>query len=352
MGVISLFFYMRKIAKYVLIGIPCVLLAFYLFNFEEINYGGRQLKGQLKIIFNTTPVEELLASEAVPDSVKHKIRLIEDIKKFTVDSLGLNPSGSYQKFYDQKGEPILWVITASPPYSLDEKKWKFPVVGEFSYKGHFERDIAEKEARELKEEGYDVRVGEVSAWSTLGYLNDPILSSMVSREEGDLAALIIHELTHGTLFVKNDIEFNENLADFIGDEGAQFYLKTTFGDSSEVYLKYLESRKFGKLFSEHITQGSRLLDSLYQTFSPEMASIYKDSLKYDLIDSIMLSAENLLPEQSFYRYRGRGSVNNAFFTAYKTYQGKQDFFKEEMESKFNNNFRSYLAYLKTKYSSL
>lgn len=311
----------------------------------------RQAKGQLKIILNTTPIEEVLADPNFPDSLKTKIELIQEIKKFTVDSLGLKPSSSYTDYYEQNGKPILWVITACPPYKLENKKWKFPIAGEFGYKGHFEQEITQKEVEELKQEGLDVRVSEVSAWSTLGYLSDPILSSMLYRDEGSLAALIIHELTHGTLFVKNNLEFNENLADFVGDQGALLFLESKYGKGAKEIENYKLSKKFYEDYSKHIASGTRKLDSLFQTFSPQMASIKKDSLKYDLIDEIMLSADSLSVNHK-YKYQGRGTINNAYFTAYRTYQGKQSEFEDALKSKFNNNFKEYLAHLKNKFESL
>ncbi len=342
---------MKKILKtggFIILG---GVTLFYIFNYQSVNYGIRQAKGQLRIVFNTRPVKEILANPAFPDSLRHKIELIEEIKKFTVDSLGLLPSKSYTSYYDQQGEPILWVITASPPYSLEAIAWKFPILGEFSYKGHFEKERAAEEASALRKEGFDVRVGEVSAWSTLGYLKDPILSSMLDRKEGQLAALIIHELTHGTLFVKNNLEFNENLADFIGDHGARLFLKTHFGEGSVQARMYEEELGFQQRYSELMRKSADRLDSLFQTFSPEMASNKKDSLKYDLIDSIMQQAESLDSTGEF-KYRGRGSVNNAYFTAFKTYQSRQSYFEKELNTKYQGNFKRYMRFLKQEYSSL
>ena len=329
--------------------ILAIAIFYAIYNYE-INYGLRQLKGQIKIVTNTIPVNQVLENPNFPDSLKYRIELIEEIKKFTVDSLGLNPSSSYQTYYDQKGKPILWVISACPPYSLENKKWKFPIAGEFSYKGHFEKNIALTELEVLKNKGLDVRLTPISAWSTLGYLSDPILSSMLERNPGSLAALIIHELTHGTMFVKNDLEFNENLADFIGNHGALLFLETKYGKNSKEYKDYLVFKSFNDAFSQHISKGIVKLDSLFQTFSVEMSSIKKDSFKYDLIDKIMISSESI--PGNLHKYKGRGNVNNAFFTAYRTYQGKQNEFDTILRRDFNNNFKAYLAHLKETKESL
>lgn len=350
----------KKIIKYCSLTLLLGLLIFILFNWQSAVYGYRQAKGQFKIIWNTVPIDEVLADKNYPDSLKKQIRLIQEIKQFAVDSLGLNPSKNYTTFYDQKGKPILWVNTASEKFELKAKKWNFPIVGEFSYKGHFEKDIADAELNQLKAEGYDTQQNEVSAWSTLGYLKDPILSSMLNRSPGRLAALIIHETTHGTLFVKNSLEFNENLADFIGDYGAIRFLKYKYGKNSKELERYQFSKKYNDAYSKHLMLGVKKLDSLYQSFDKNQSTITKERLKYELISEIMNSADTLL-NGSFEKKmisRKKWSVNdknlpnNAYFIGYMTYQSKQNQFEDEFKNKFNSNFKAYLSFLKSKYSSL
>ncbi len=341
---------MKKIVRFAGSIFLLVILLFYAFNFETVNYGARQAKGQVMVLLHTELVSEKLADKDFPDSLKYKIELIKAIRKFSEDSLGLNPSGSYETYYEQNGKPLIWVITASEPYRLEPYIWRFPLFGQFPYKGHFEEWRTTKEAQELKKQGLDVRIGEVSAWSTLGYLNDPILSSMLTKSEGQLAALILHELTHGTLFVRDNLEFNENLADFVGDHGARIFLESRYGPQSRQLNEYLQELDFQKKYADHMRSATMRLDSLFQTFTPEMASNVKDSLKYNLIDEIMLQAVRL-DRSGRLNYKGRGSVNNAYFTAFKTYQAKQTYFEKEFKSKFNSNFKLYLKYLKKKYAT-
>lgn len=340
---------LKKVLLRTFLALLTILIIFSAYHFEALKYGYHQAKGQIKVMTNTIPIKELIADPDYPDSLKSKILLIQEIKQFTVDSLGLKKSGSYEQLYDQKGEPLIWMMTAAGPYDLKPYEWHFPVLGSFPYKGHFEKWRAVNELEALKAKGYDTRLGQVSAWSTLGYLDDPILSSFFEYSEGNLAALIIHELTHGTLYVKNDIEFNENLADFIGDQGARLFLKSKYGINSEEYKSYLSGLENQDKFSSYINQSCKRLDSLYQTFRPEMSSIYKDSLKYNLIDEIMYGSS---PWSGNKKYAGRGSLNNAWFTLYQTYQKRQNFFENELMTKFDGNFLAYLSYLKTNYKSL
>lgn len=332
-----------------------VILA--IWQHELISYGWMQAKGQLHVLTNTKPVEEVLTNPAYPDSLKQKIRLIQTIKQFAVDSLGLKPSKNYTTFYDQQGKPILWVVTASERYRLVGRQWTFPVIGTFSYKGFFEKDRADSLVADLQREGLDTRINEVSAWSTLGFFHDPILSSMLERSEGQLAELIIHELTHGTLFIKNSLEYNENLADFVGEYGALRLLKAKYGAASEPYRTYLDTKLFYERYDEHILHGARQLDSLYATFTPQMPVMVKDEKKEQLIEQIVSAADTLTGNQPARSVKKRrvnklNLPNNAYFIGYLTYRKQQNQFRTEFERQFHGNFTEYLTYLKQTYPSL
>ncbi|MBD2757522.1 aminopeptidase [Spirosoma validum] len=347
---------LKKIALSI-VGVLAVLIVW---QWELVSYGLMQARGQLRILWNTEPVTEVLADPAYPDSLKRKIELIQEIKRFAIDSLGLDKSGSYESFYDQQGKPILWVITAAEPYQLVGKQWNFPIIGTFSYKGFFEKDWADTTVAELKRAGLDTRMNEVSAWSTLGFLNDPILSSFLDRPEGSLAELIIHELTHGTLFVKNNLEYNENLADFVGEYGAQRFLTQKYGKTSVPYQNYMSTKAFYDRHDDHILRGTRTLDSLYRTFKPATPVVVKDSLKWNMIRQIVESADTIRNEQSQSLVRSikkrrlskLNLPNNAYFIGYLTYRKQQNRFREEFDTKFGRNFKRYLTYLKQTYPSL
>ncbi|GAB3763209.1 aminopeptidase [Spirosoma pomorum] len=345
----------KKIALSI-VGLLLILIAW---QWELVSYGWMQAKGQLRILWNTKPVAEVLADPAYPDSLKRKIKLIQEIKRFSIDSLGLDPSGSYESFYDQQGKPILWVITAAQPYELVARQWHFPILGTFSYKGFFEKDRADQQVDELKQEGLDTRVGEVSAWSTLGFLNDPILSSFLDRSEGSLAELIIHELTHGTLFVKNSLEYNENLADFVGEYGAARFLAQKYGLTSVQYKDYEAAKAFSGRYDEHVLRGNQVLDSLYKSFKPTTPVVIKDSLKWQTIRQIVASSDTIRDKRSRARARSvkKGRLeklnlpNNAYFIGYLTYRKQQNRFRQEFEQQFNSDFTRYLTYLKQTYPS-
>jgi len=324
-------------------------------NCKLISYGVQQGVGQIRIVRNARPISEMMMDSLVSDSLKQKLLLVEEIKKFSIDSLGLNPSKNYNTFYDQNGNPILWIAVGCAPYKLESYTWKFPIVGRVPYKGFFKKDDALKEAAKLKEKGFDSRVGTVSAWSTLGFFKDPILSNMLNQSEGQIARLVIHELTHSTLYVKGNARFSENLATFIGDEGAKFYLKQKYGLNSTEYKEYVGEIDDNDKFSTHILNGAKQLDSLYLSFPQDLAESLKVEQKFKLIQKIM----NDLDTISFYipvkfpKLQNPNSLpNNAFFVGYITYHKDQNFFMQEFITKFNSDFGAYLKYLKTQYTSV
>jgi predicted aminopeptidase len=344
------------VLKKILLAFFIILLMLGIYYHDLVSYGWMQAKGQATILMNVQEVEDVLKDPAFPDSLKSRIRLIEEIKQFGVDSLGLEPSKNYTTFYNQHGKPLIWVINASERYRINAYKWSFPILGTFPYKGYFDSTRAVREEKVLKQQGFDTDIGEVSAWSTLGYLKDPILSSMLRRREGSLANLILHELTHGTLFVKNDLELNENLASFVGDLGAIQFLKQKYGPESKELRTYEFSKKYNDAYSQHMLRGISKLDSLYNSFEKSRYdSLTKDKLKNQVILKILTDADTLFADKKTLKTKSRWDAknmpNNAYFISYQTYKSKQNMFREEFETRFNSDFKKYLSYLKEKYPS-
>lgn len=322
----------RKYLKHFLFTILIILI---ITNIELIGYGISQLQGQLKIINGTISVHDALQSRELSKQQKQRILLIEEIKKFTVDSLGLNPTDNYNTFYNQHNKPVLFVITACQPFALRSYFWSFPVIGAVSYKGFFEKEKAQPELDKLKKAGYDVDLSPVSAWSTLGYFNDPILSNFLKRDEGKLAELIIHELTHFTIYNKSSVEYNENLATFIGEQGAIQFLTSKYGAQSIQLKNYLNYKADEELYSDHMVEGANRLDSLYKSFASKDDVNIKTKLKVQLIADIMQSL-NTLPFNDKKRYYFDSIKtplpNNTDFMVNATYRSMQGYFTGKMKA--------------------
>lgn len=329
-----------------------IILILVFTNCKLISYGLNQGYGQLKMLSETEKIEDILNNPQINDTLKQKLKLVAEIKKFAIDSLGINPTENYETFYDQKGKPILWIVVASEKYRIKPYLWQFPIIGKVPYKGYFDKKDAVKESEKISELAYDTRVGTVSAWSSLGYFKDPVLSSMLDDTEGELAQLLIHELTHGTLYVNSNSQFNENLATFVGNHGAEYYLISKYGKNSPQYKEYLNILSDETKYANHIMHGVKLLDSLYQTFKETEKETTKDSLKRLYINNIILNADTLsCSDKTLIKniLSKKDKINNAYFVSYKTYHNDISIFEKEFREKYNSEFRVYLAFLKEKY---
>jgi predicted aminopeptidase len=343
-----------KIIKRVLLSLLAIILLLVIFYWDLVSYGVRQGKGQLNIVWNAKPVEEFLSDPAFPDSLKAKLKLIEHIREYAIDSLGLKDTKNYKTLYDQKGKEIMWVVTASEPFKLKPKEWTFPVLGAVPYKGFFEKELAIELKNELEKQGYDVSIRNPGGWSTLGWFTDPILSKMLERSEGDLANLIIHEMSHATIFVKDSIDFNENLASFIGDRGSENFLISKYGKESSQYEIYIEEDKDYLRFADHMLRGAEALDSLYNTMKEAAPVREKLQQKKAMIQKIVNSLDTLtlsLNQKPSQRFKDK-LPNNAYFMNFRRYQAKQDLFWEEYKDQFNSNLKDYIKYMSEKYPFL
>lgn len=324
-------------------GIGLVVLILLVWNWQLVVYGVRQGYGQVRIVWNARPVSEFLSNPDFPDSLKAKLRLIQEIRQYAIDSLGLKDTENYKTLFDQKGEEIMWVVQACEPFQLKAKQWEFPVIGTVPYKGFFAKQNALNEREKLEAEGYDVSIRNPGGWSTLGWFTDPILSGMLKRNEGDLASLIIHEMVHATIFVKDDVDFNENLASFIGDTASYYFLASKYGKSSAEFTQYWQQDQDYRKFSRHILNGTRILDSVYQSFTDTTSIRTKQQAKKNMIEKIMTMTDTL----NLYTPRKTSGrlPNNTFFMSYHLYQAKQNAFKAELDNEFNGSLREYVQHL-------
>jgi predicted aminopeptidase len=330
-------------------------MLFCLVEHELVIYGISQGKGQMKIILNAQPVAEIMSDSSFPDSLKQKLVLIDEIRTFAFDSLGIIRNDNYTTVYNQHKKAILWTISASEPYDMKAKEWTFPFLGTVSYKGFFNRTALRKEYLELVKSDYDIDVYSPSGWSTLGWFKDPILSNMLYKDAGSLSSLIIHELTHGTLYVKDNVTFNENLANFIGDKGAQLFLARKYGKKSKEALSYEEDKEDTKIYTDYMLKSSERLDRLYSSYSYTFSTdkIKKDKQK--MITEIVLNV-NRLPlhnKKAYFKYSLQAfAEGNAFFMAFSRYDSQYDVFQKEFEEQYNSDLKKYLNAMKEKYPSL
>lgn len=318
---------------------------------DGIGYLLKQGKGQSKIITRAESRESYLKKSSTPTHHREKLLLAEEIREFSFSELGLKRTKSYTKVYDQGGQALLWVITASEKYALNAKTWKFPITGTVTYKGYFDKKDALAEKERLEKTGWETRMREVNAWSTLGYLPDPILSEMLNEPPGDMANVIIHELSHSTVFIRGDVEESENLASFIGDVGAGMFLKKKYGENSPEFFEYNTGDNDFRKLSMHLLGGAKQLDSLYASEGfLTQENTAKDSIKTVYITNIMQRLDTVsfsLPDR-YTKLRNGKLPNNAFFVQFRQYNARQNNYYKEFE-KYNGDLKSYVANLREKY---
>jgi predicted aminopeptidase len=280
------------------------------------------------------------------DSYREKLVLTNDIRRFAMDSLGLKNSDNYTTFYDHQGQPLMWVVTGCLPYELKAKEWWFPLIGHVSYKGFFNEQLARREELQVRRAGYETDIYNPSAWSTLGYFTDPILSNQLKRGPGRLAELIIHELTHATVYLESSVDFNENLATFIGEQGASAFLKSKFGADAEETKRYTDFLADQSLYSEAMMLGAQRLDSLYRTMDHNLPVKEKALLKYRLISDILVHINRLpfaRPEQFRFHFGKDPLPGNTEFMSFLRYRKQQGDFELELSGKYKGDLRAMIA---------
>ncbi len=284
---------------------------------------------------------------------KTKLNIIRDAKEFAIEHLDLEANENYTKVYNQGSKPVLWIVTASEPFRLVPYEWNFPIVGKVFYKGYFDHSLAIQEEKRISAMGFDTDVSPVSAWSTLGFFNDPVLSGMLARDEGRLAELIIHEMTHATIYIESDVDFNENLATFIGEQGAIRFLKHRFGETSTEYSTYVDWLSDKKLYGSYMVNASARLDSLYNSFESDESIELRSLKKWDLIVDIMRGVNVMnfaKPERFRFDSRKNSLPDNTFFISYLKYRKDQDNLQQELIDSHKNDLKSFLESKKAKYA--
>jgi predicted aminopeptidase len=192
---------------------------------------GHLAAGQLKILWRRQPLEQATRDPERSEAERALLGLVESVRAFGADR-GLRVGGQYTSFVDWPGDRIVTTLVRTRPGSLDAVDWWYPFLGRLPYRGYFDEARAEREAERLREEqGYDVCVSPVTAYSTLGWLDDPVTSPMLGRGAANLVETLLHELVHATVFIDGDADFNEGVAQFIGQEAGIRYFEARAGNS-------------------------------------------------------------------------------------------------------------------------
>ena len=270
-------------------------------------YVTRQAFRQTKLFLGREPLEDIAS---ISQDTKDWIR---DILK-EAKNLGLNVGNSYRHVVFPKDNVVAWSVSAAHPFELKSHTWWFPIVGDVPYKGFYERDERDEEARELEKKGFDVNLSRVAAFSSLGWFPDPLFPSMLELQPSELAHLLFHELTHRTFWIPGGVDLNENMAEFIAEKATSAFLKKR----GVALAPYLKSRKSLNQTSQWLVSLERDLRDLYvkKDMAPQDMKLKKEE--------IFRSHLNLLKtDKSRYVAIDPSKWNNARVLASKTYLGRQ-----------------------------
>jgi predicted aminopeptidase len=252
--------------------VPALLLAVLAMSgCQTFSYYSQAIKGQYQIVAHEQKIEKLLADPQTRAPLKAKLQLVQSLRAFAAKDLQLPVDGHYGQYADLHRPFVVWNVEAAPEFSLEPNTWWYPFVGSLEYRGYFAERSAQKYAARLRKKGYDVYVGGVTAYSTLGWFKDPLLNTFIFDPEPDLAETIFHELGHQRVFASGDTDFNEAFATTVGQEGARRWLQAK-GDHGALE-KYLAELRRTTQFAHLITNTRQRMETLYGNQQAEGARI-------------------------------------------------------------------------------
>jgi len=282
----------------------------------------------LGYLSRAVPLESLLeadADEAEKEKNRHFVELVQDIRRFATEELGLKMSKNYTRYVQLDRDYLAAVVSASAADSFTSHEWKYPIVGAMPYKGFFKVEDARKERIKLEKKNLDVWIRGVEAFSTLGWFKDPLYSYMRDYAPNRLADLIIHESLHATVFIKGQVQFNEELAEFVGSEGARLYIASRFGVDSEEYLSMFSADENNQRYVDFIRELIEELQTLYESdLSREEKLREKELIIANAKERFNAEYESRFTNEQ-YRYFSDLPVNNAYLELYRLYHAEDNY---------------------------
>ena len=295
--------------------------------------------GHLDIINRRRPIEEVLADKAVELEVKDKLRMVLRAQAYGEEKLSM-PAGARFKYYSDLDRPAaVWLVVASHSDRIEEVRHCYLLVGCLGYRGFFDLEDARAFRARMEKEGHDAIIRPAQAYSTLGWFDDPVLSTYIRRSELSLVSTIFHEQAHRVLFIKGDTSFNESFASFVEEAALESYLAGRGDEGKALMAEYLQRKKDQTLFREIISRGKEQLDQFYaQKPGPEAGK----SGKARLFEAIRADYQKRKNSFKILKYDGwfEQPLNNAHLVGVQQYHSWVWAFRRlyEQESKDLNRF--------------
>jgi predicted aminopeptidase len=283
----------------------------------SLPYYNQAINGQMEILRNSEPISDLVDNPETPAKLRNKLIFIQSVRDFATKELHLPVNGHYLSYVALDRPYVVWNVFAAPQFSLTPKTWCFPIVGCVAYRGYFDEDDARRFGDSLKQEGYDVFIGGAIAYSTLGWFDDPVLSTFVSLSEPDTAALIFHELAHGILYIKDDTAFNESFATAVEQEGLRRW-QASAGDPGG-YQKWLRKQRRRQKFTTLVSKYRDRLEALYESDLPLTAKHKKKAAVFTQMNTEFRDLKSNHSGMAVYDAWFNYPLNNAQLVSVSTY---------------------------------
>jgi predicted aminopeptidase len=263
------------------------------------------------------PLARVIAEPGTPAAIRTQLEAVAAIRDFATRELGLPDNGSYRSYADVGRPYVVWNVVAAPEFSVTAKEWCYPIVGCVAYRGYFVEERARKFADNERARGMDVAVGGVAAYSTLGHFDDPVLNTMVSWNDVELAAIIFHELTHQLLYVSNDASFNEALATAVEEEGVKRWL-TAQGRAHDLAEHQVEQQHYLRVVALLNATREELKRIYASKLPPEQMRAAKDRA-FDGLRSQFAALRAAWGGHAPYEAWFSRNINNAHLASVATY---------------------------------
>ena len=285
-------------------------------------YYMQAIRGHGDLLGRRRPVAEVIEDKASPQALREKLELVSAARDFAVTDLLLPDNDSYRSYADLERDYVVWNIFAAPEFSLQPKTWCYPVAGCVAYRGYFSEESARKLQSRLQEDGFDVAMGGVSAYSTLGRFSDPVLNTMMRWSDVDLISTIFHELAHQKLYIKGDSAFNESFATAVADIGVDRWLHHN-GELDR--LKVYRDRMILRQSTVAFLRETR--DDLVELYRQDIPAAAMRREKAALLNGLSSRLQKLFDDEGGGAGNWLGApLNNARLASTNLYEGRVDAF--------------------------
>lgn len=289
-------------------------------------YYAQAVSGHLSLMTQREDVEKLLLDPQTGDELAARLERSQAIRAFAIESLGLPDSGSYRQYVATGRAAVSWNVIAAPEFSLTPKKWCFPVSGCVPYRAYFSDDAAGRFASKLEGRGYDVSISAVTAYSTLGWFDDPLLDTMFAYGDADLAGVMIHEMAHQEIYVPGDTAFNEAFASFVEMAGVERWLETN-GQSGE-WKRWQQRQQATVQFAGFLADFRARLERLYGLTLPEKQMRQRKAVIFaDIRAAYSAWVDSKWNGQDYFAGWFDKELNNARLALFDSYHGGECAFR-------------------------